>query len=61
MVADFKTDHETDDAELRRRYGPQLAVYARAVQLAGGQLWPPRAEIWLLRTGRCVEIPVPEP
>ena len=57
---DFKTDRETDEPELQRRYGPQLAVYARAVQRACGELWPPRAELWLLRAGRCIEVALPD-
>jgi len=50
VVADYKTDRETDPAKLRSIYGPQLAVYARAVQKALRSLFPPRVELWMLRT-----------
>jgi ATP-dependent helicase/nuclease subunit A len=50
VVADYKTDRETDPARLAETYGPQLSVYARAVQRALGLARPPRTELWLLRT-----------
>jgi ATP-dependent helicase/nuclease subunit A len=52
VVADYKTDRETDPGKLGSTYGPQLAVYARAVHRALGSLFPPRAELWMLRTAQ---------
>jgi len=54
VVADYKTDDETREAELSRRYGVQLRVYAEATQQALGLAHPPRRELWMLRTGRRV-------
>ncbi len=56
VVADYKTDALEDGAELVRRYGPQLAVYVRTVQRALGLPAPPRAELWMLRSGRIVTV-----
>jgi len=50
VVADYKTDRETDPAALDEAYGPQLSIYARAVQRALSLPSPPRRELWLLRT-----------
>jgi ATP-dependent exoDNAse (exonuclease V) beta subunit len=58
VVADYKTDETDDDEGLSKRYGNQLAVYARAVERALGLPAPPRAELWLLRSGRIVEVPL---
>jgi len=52
VVADYKTDLDDDDAALRRRYGGQLEVYAEAVARALELERPPRAELWLVRSGR---------
>ncbi len=54
VVADYKTDQESDDDALSLRYRGQLAVYADAVRLALGLAQPPAAELWLLRSGRRV-------
>jgi ATP-dependent helicase/nuclease subunit A len=56
VVIDYKTDRETDPAELCRIHGPQLLAYVEAVQDALGLAVPPRAEIWALRAG--VAVPV---
>ena len=50
VVADYKTDRETDPSALDETYGPQLSIYARAVQRAIGLARRPRTELWLLRT-----------
>jgi len=50
VVADYKTDRKTDPSVLDETYGPQLSIYARAVQLALSLPSPPRRELWLLRT-----------
>jgi ATP-dependent helicase/nuclease subunit A len=53
VVADFKTDADESGAVVR--HGEQLRVYARAVSRAmpGTTV---RAELWLLRSGRVIEI-----
>ena len=51
VVADFKTDRETDPARLREVYGAQLAAYAGAVRAALDLAELPRQEIWSLRAG----------
>jgi ATP-dependent helicase/nuclease subunit A len=56
VVADFKTDRQTDEAALRERYREQLRVYATAVQHASDLLFLPRAELWSLRTGQLIRI-----
>jgi len=56
VVADYKTDRGGSDDDLRRRYGAQLGVYARAVREALGLKRGPRAELWMLRDGRRVEV-----
>jgi ATP-dependent helicase/nuclease subunit A len=58
VVADYKTDRVSDEAELRDRYAGQLAIYARALQSALGVAEPPRAELWLLRHGTRVAVPL---
>jgi ATP-dependent helicase/nuclease subunit A len=59
VVADFKTDRATDDETLRLRYAGQMGVYAEAVRLGLGLAERPRAELWLLRTGRIVTVDPP--
>ena len=54
VIADYKTDHESDPAALIARYHAQLALYVRAVTRALDLATPPRAELWLLRTGTIV-------
>lgn len=56
VVADYKTDLDEDARRLRRRYGPQLRLYARAVDRAFGRSRPVRAELWMLRSGRRIPI-----
>ncbi len=56
VVADYKTDTAVDPEELRRRYSEQLRLYAEAVQRAYGLDYLPRAELWLVREGRILEI-----
>ena len=56
VVADYKTDDESDEALLAERYRPQLEVYARAVQQSLRLDEPPRAELWLLRRGRRIPV-----
>ena len=59
VVADYKTDAETDEDDLRRSYGRQLTVYADAVQRALELAERPRMELWLLRSGRVVTLEEP--
>ncbi|MDH3626064.1 MAG: UvrD-helicase domain-containing protein [Acidobacteriota bacterium] len=54
VVADFKTDLDTDPDRLRDRYSKQLAVYARAVKMALQLPSLPPCEIWALRSGERV-------
>jgi len=61
VIADYKTDHTTDEATLRERYAGQLSVYARALRVALDLAELPRTEIWLLRNGRSVVMPTAEP
>ncbi len=61
VVADYKTDRETDAGALRRTYGAQLAVYAEAVRRALELPRGPRSELWLLRTGEIVTLDEPPP
>jgi ATP-dependent helicase/nuclease subunit A len=51
VVADYKTDRETDGRRLLETYRKQMAIYADAVQKAYGLDHVPRTEIWALRTG----------
>ncbi len=59
VVADYKTDRELADEWFLARYGRQLSLYTRAIERALGLAAPARAELWLLRCGRVVEIPTP--
>ena len=54
VVADYKTDRETDEDRLRDLYGEQLAAYAESVRRALELGKPPRTEIWSVRTGSIV-------
>jgi len=56
LVVDWKTDHTEGDAaaELRARYGPQVAVYARALGTVYGA--PVTAFLYGTRTGILVEV-----
>jgi len=56
VVADFKTDEESDPRRLEERYRNQLRIYAEAVREACGLDYLPRTELWLLRAGRAVEL-----
>jgi len=56
VVADYKTDVETDATRLRERYGEQVRVYARAARVALGLAEAPRAELWSLRTGERIAV-----
>jgi ATP-dependent helicase/nuclease subunit A len=53
VVADYKTDASDEGAVAR--HGGQLDVYARAVRRALPQARV-RAELWMLRTGRVLEV-----
>jgi ATP-dependent helicase/nuclease subunit A len=57
VVADYKTDRETDGARLFESYGRQLAVYADAVRQALRLESTPRTEIWALRGGSILTEP----
>lgn len=57
VVADYKTDDEDDDRVLLERYQPQLDIYREAVRRGLDLPGLPRAELWLLRTGKRVPIP----
>ncbi|MCP3980870.1 MAG: UvrD-helicase domain-containing protein [bacterium] len=59
VVADFKTDRTTNADELSDRYRSQLETYASAVQHAMSLLFPPRMELWVLRSGE--RVPVANP
>jgi ATP-dependent helicase/nuclease subunit A len=59
VVADYKTDRETNEVVLRDRYREQLGVYSRAVQHALELSRRPRAELWLLRSGRRIAVDGP--
>lgn len=59
VVADYKTDAITDEADLGARvevYAPQVELYARGVQEALGLDRRPRAELWFLVGDRVVEV-----
>jgi len=58
VVVDYKTDRDADDAALQERYGDQLAIYADAVRAALDLDRRPPAELWLLRSGRRVAVPL---
>jgi ATP-dependent helicase/nuclease subunit A len=54
VVADYKTDEVTNEAELEARahaYTPQLAAYGRALEEALELPQPPRLELWFLAPG----------
>ena len=55
MLLDYKTDRADDEAELKRRYEPQLRLYARALETLTGT---PVKEtlICLLRAGRTIAL-----
>jgi ATP-dependent helicase/nuclease subunit A len=58
-VVDYKTDSVTSEAELdglSRKYAHQGWVYATAVKRALGLDEMPRFELWLLDSGRIVEV-----
>jgi ATP-dependent helicase/nuclease subunit A len=59
VVADYKTDRDEDESALRARYTAQLGVYAGAVREGLGLASMPRAELWLLRSGRVVALEGP--
>ncbi len=62
VVADYKTDRETDPSALRRSYGAQLEVYADAAGKALELERRPRMELWLLRGGQVLPLDdTPEP
>ncbi len=50
VVADYKTDLESDETVLSERYRGQLAIYAEAVRRALDLDRPPKTELWHLRT-----------
>jgi ATP-dependent exoDNAse (exonuclease V) beta subunit len=54
VVIDYKTDSEPGGAE--ERYGPQLAAYVEAVRKALGLAQPPRAELWMVRSGSALPV-----
>jgi ATP-dependent helicase/nuclease subunit A len=56
VVADYKAEHDEDEATLRLRHGEQLRVYAEAVREAQQLDALPRQELWLLRSGRIVRL-----
>jgi ATP-dependent helicase/nuclease subunit A len=56
VVADFKTDRDSDPNRLRETYAAQLDAYGRAVQLALGLPAPPRVELWHLRSGGVIPL-----
>ncbi len=59
VVADYKTDARSDDAELRARaahYAPQGLAYTTAVQRALGLRARPRFELWFLQADRVVTL-----
>jgi ATP-dependent exoDNAse (exonuclease V) beta subunit len=56
IIADYKTDRETDESALRERYREQLGIYADAVRQALDLPRLPRAELWSLRTGHRIAI-----
>ena len=60
VVADYKTDHVTSEAELGARveaYAAQGAVYTRALQAALELPERPRFELWFVDTGEVVRSP----
>ncbi|HEY0781550.1 MAG TPA: PD-(D/E)XK nuclease family protein, partial [Thermoanaerobaculia bacterium] len=60
VVADYKTDDITGDAELAARakvYAPQGEVYTRALREALGLSRTPRFELWFVRAGKVIALP----
>jgi ATP-dependent exoDNAse (exonuclease V) beta subunit len=58
VVVDWKTDADDRFEETGpARHGPQLRLYARAVQRALGLARPPRCELAHVRTGRAIPVP----
>jgi ATP-dependent helicase/nuclease subunit A len=57
VVADFKTDRETDPSRLVATYGPQIDLYAEAVRRATGRPLLPARELWALRSGDVLRLP----
>ena len=60
VVADFKTDRVSGDAEIDERaahHGPQLRAYGRTVERALALAEPPRLEVWMLAADRIVVVP----
>ena len=55
VLLDYKTDRTDDEDELKRRYEPQLRLYARALETLTGR---PVKEtlICLLRAGRTIAL-----
>jgi ATP-dependent helicase/nuclease subunit A len=58
VVADYKSDSDADETQLRERYGEQLRIYATAIGLALEMPDPPRAELWMLRSGKIIDVTV---
>ncbi len=58
VVVDFKSDRDADDDALRRRYEPQGAAYAVAVEAATGDLVRDVIFIAARAGGRAVTVPV---
>ncbi len=56
VVADYKSDSDADESRLRERYGEQLQIYAAAVGLALDLPAPARAELWMLRSGKIIDV-----
>jgi ATP-dependent helicase/nuclease subunit A len=59
VVADYKTDVVSGDADLREKtahYAGQGAAYTRAVQLALGLSAQPKFELWFLQVGERITI-----
>ena len=59
VVADYKTDE--DETGAAERYAPQMQIYRDAVQRALGLEDPPRAELWMLRSGRVIPLERADP
>jgi ATP-dependent exoDNAse (exonuclease V) beta subunit len=59
LLVDYKSDQVESGKERwhARRYGPQLRLYAIALERLTGRL-PDRALLWYLRTGVAVEVPL---
>ena len=55
VLLDYKTDHTDDEDELRRRYEPQLRLYARALEKITG-IPVKETLICLLRSGQVIGV-----